>query len=132
MHDKDKPKVQKSANKQDNAPVGALTLDCDLYQHHLDESDLSDAQKQEFLETLWSIVVSFVDLGIGIHPVQDAMPDEDQDTSTPICGQNFDLGKYLASETLNVVKSPDQPTMDKFKQAADRSEPSDDNRMAGK
>jgi hypothetical protein len=39
-----------------------LTLDVDLYQHYLDNSDLTDAQKQELLETLWSIVCEFVQM----------------------------------------------------------------------
>lgn len=50
----------------------ALTFDVGLYEKHLEDSDLSDAEKQEFLETLWNLVVVFVDLGFGIHPVQQA------------------------------------------------------------
>ncbi|MCV6547729.1 MAG: hypothetical protein OIF56_10685, partial [Cohaesibacter sp.] len=37
-----------------------------LYGHHLDESDLSDAEKREFIETLWYLMVSFVDLGFEV------------------------------------------------------------------
>ncbi len=50
----------------------SLTLDCELYQGYLDNSDLTEEQKQEFIETLWSIIVNFVDLGIGVHPLQQA------------------------------------------------------------
>jgi hypothetical protein len=49
-----------------------LTLDVELYQHYLDDSDLSDAEKAELLETLWSIICEFVRLGFGIHPIQQA------------------------------------------------------------
>ncbi len=31
---------------------------------------IPDDQKRELIETLWSIVVAFVDFGFGIHPVQ--------------------------------------------------------------
>lgn len=53
-----------------------LTLDVEKYQAYLDGADLSEAQKEEFIRTLWSIVVSFVELGFGVHPLQE------------VCGQN--------------------------------------------
>ena len=36
----------------------------------LDESDLSPAEQRELIETLWSIVLAFVDLGFDLSPVQ--------------------------------------------------------------
>ena len=45
-------------NAADKSP--ALTIDYALYEQYLDDSDLTDAQKREFLETLWNIIVSFV------------------------------------------------------------------------
>ncbi|SNZ07422.1 hypothetical protein [Cohaesibacter gelatinilyticus] len=48
----------------------SLTIDWDTYGELLENSDLSDEQKHEFIQTLWSIVVSFVDLGFGTHPLQ--------------------------------------------------------------
>lgn len=53
-----------------------LTVDVEKYQAWLDGSDLSLEQKEEFLQALWSIVVSFVELGFGVHPLQE------------ICGQD--------------------------------------------
>lgn len=50
-----------------------LTFDPTPYLHHLAESDLTEAQKHELLETLWSIIVSFVDMGFRISPIQQAM-----------------------------------------------------------
>lgn len=49
-----------------------ITLDYDLYAHYLADTDLSEDQKQEFLETLWSIVCEFVALGFEVHPAQQA------------------------------------------------------------
>ena len=46
-----------------------VTLDYALYQHYLDDADMSEDQKREFLETLWTIIVGFVDLGFGVHPL---------------------------------------------------------------
>lgn len=53
----------------------ALTIDWDLYGQYLEDSNLSEAEKRETIEALWDIVVSFVDLGFGIHPAQLATKD---------------------------------------------------------
>jgi len=55
------------------APPSTLTIDWRLYEHHLAEADLTDQEKREFIEALWYIIVSFVDLGFGIEPVQQAL-----------------------------------------------------------
>ncbi|MEM9764152.1 MAG: hypothetical protein AAF968_16865, partial [Pseudomonadota bacterium] len=49
-----------------------LEVDVERYQHLLDDPALTDAQKQEIIEALWSIIISFVDLGFGVHPAQQA------------------------------------------------------------
>ena len=41
------------------------------YQQYLDGSDLNDAEKEEFLQALWQIIVGFVELGFGVHPTQE-------------------------------------------------------------
>ena len=61
-----------------------LSIDYELYQHYLDHADLTEEQKREFLETLWNIIVSFVDLGFGVHPLQQATSKSDEIA----CGQN--------------------------------------------
>ena len=48
----------------------ALTLDLKLYEGYLEDCDLTEDQKHEFIETLWNIVVSFVDMGFELHPLQ--------------------------------------------------------------
>ncbi|WP_282077147.1 hypothetical protein [Epibacterium ulvae] len=50
----------------------ALPLDVDLmtFAHHLDESDLTDDEKQEFLGIFWNLVMAFVDLGYGVNSTQ--------------------------------------------------------------
>ena len=65
--------------KADATPHGAppsrptLTVDWDRYGEMLEDADLTEVQKREFLETLWTIIVGFVDLGFGIHPVQQVL-----------------------------------------------------------
>lgn len=40
------------------------------YLHYLDDEDLTEEQKYEFLENLWNIVSEFVALGFNVHPLQ--------------------------------------------------------------
>ncbi len=88
-----------------------LTIDWELYGKYLDESDLSEAQKQEFLETLWSIVVSFVDLGFGVHPLQQVTDNA--------CEQQAEIAKFIAADSDPVLTST-ATTTPKFNASADR------------
>ncbi|MEM9765184.1 MAG: hypothetical protein AAF968_22235 [Pseudomonadota bacterium] len=54
------------------APNKRIEIDWDLYARMLDEGDLSDAEKRQMLDALWSIIAMFVDLGFGLHPVEQA------------------------------------------------------------
>ncbi len=56
----------------DRAGRPALTLNVDDYRQYVEALNLSEEQEQELLQTLWTIIVSFVDLGFGIEPVQQA------------------------------------------------------------
>lgn len=49
----------------------ALHLDVDFYQSILDDADIPDTDKRALIETLWQIITAFVDLGFGVHPLQD-------------------------------------------------------------
>jgi len=79
-----------------------LSIDWELYGKYLEESDLSDAEKREFLETLMAIVVSAVDLGFGMHPVQQAAGN--------ICEQQAEISKFIATQSASVLKSPKNST----------------------
>lgn len=48
-----------------------VTLDLDKYQAHLDGLDISEERKEEFLRAMFSIVMTFVDLGFEVHPLQE-------------------------------------------------------------
>ncbi len=72
-------------NLDDNIPVAhtkpprTLEFDPTLFVHHLESWDGSDEEKAEYLELVWQIVVQFVDLGFGIHPLSA--------TAQQTCGQ---------------------------------------------
>lgn len=70
-----------------------VAIDVEKYQSWLDDSDLSDQEKQEFLQALWNIVVAFVELGFGVHPLQE------------VCGQQSVLVDQSAKEAFNRVSS---------------------------
>lgn len=73
IQQKDKPdKPDKIQTMPSDMRRQALTLDVDYYQSLMDDTDMSEDQKREFIEALWTIVVCFVDLGFGIHPLQQA------------------------------------------------------------
>ena len=77
----------------------SVHLDYELYEHYLAECDLTEDQKREFLETLWSIIVGFVDLGFGVHPVQQvcgepASPDTLSATWQVCCDKDKGLSNH--------------------------------------
>jgi len=85
-----------------------LTLDVARYEKMLKNCDLTEEQRQDFLETIWSIIVGFVDLGFDIHPLQQVTSEE--------CEQDLDLTSFMAE---NVVSSQKGLPKKQFTDAAD-------------
>lgn len=50
-----------------------MTPDFDKYRHYVDGFDLTENEKKEFVQIVWSIMESFVDQAWGVHPVQQCM-----------------------------------------------------------
>jgi hypothetical protein len=53
----------------------ALQFDAQEFAHFLDESDLTQDQKLEYIQTVWSIVLQFIDLGWGVNSIPVALPE---------------------------------------------------------
>lgn len=70
VDEKDYGKMTLSSFAEVAKPV--ITLDIEKYQHFLDNSGMNPEERRAFLEALWSIIVAFVDLGFGVHPLQEA------------------------------------------------------------
>ncbi|MEE1655682.1 hypothetical protein VB618_05695 [Microvirga sp. CF3062] len=70
-----------------------LAVDVKKYEALLDDPNLSEAQKEEFLRALWSVVVTFVELGFGVHPLQE------------VCGQDSGDSFPGAKDAFDQVKS---------------------------
>ena len=77
----------------DTSAKRVITVDVEKYQHFLDGSDMTDAQKEEYLQTLWSIIMNFVELGFGVHPLQE------------VCGQIAENGGESADPDSDALKS---------------------------
>jgi hypothetical protein len=82
-------------------PMPIMTLDVEKYQAYLDDADMTQAQKDEFLQALWSIIVSFVDLGFGVHPLQ-AVCGEDEHSESNNVNKTVDM---LVSNAFNTNKN---------------------------
>lgn len=61
--------ITKTENNQ-TEPRKSLIFDQEYYQAMLDDPAIPEDQKQELMELLWWIAISFVDMGLGIHPLQ--------------------------------------------------------------
>lgn len=70
-----------------------LTVDIRKYQALLDTSQASEKEKEEFLHALWSVVSTFVELGFGVHPLQE------------VCGQNPSNTSPRAKDDFDKVES---------------------------
>ncbi|MCR5858261.1 hypothetical protein [Mesorhizobium sp. J428] len=63
--------------------VPALRFDWTDWLPYFEDQDISDEQKRELIETLWRIVVAFVDLGWQLNPKPE------------MCGEVLDLKAIL-------------------------------------
>jgi hypothetical protein len=69
------------------------TVDFANYREFLEDMDMTDAQKEAFLQAMWAFVSSFAERGFGVHPVQQA------------CGQNGENSDLDAKTAFNTLKS---------------------------
>ncbi|MFG6568829.1 hypothetical protein [Sulfitobacter sp. 1A13679] len=81
--------------KDRSSPKSILTVDAERYQSYLDGVDMTQAQKEEFLQALWSIMFTFVALGFEVHPLQE------------VCGKTALNGGEGAKKAFGAVSSDD-------------------------
>ncbi|GAA6176972.1 hypothetical protein NBRC116593_28910 [Sulfitobacter pacificus] len=73
------PRLPHPIDVSDDRPT--LTIDWELYAAMLEDTDLPIEQQKELIETLWSIAVTFVDLGFNLNPVQQICGEADDPLS---------------------------------------------------
>ncbi len=97
-----------------HGPTGSsrrmLEIDVEKYQAFLDDPSLTEDQKRQLIEALWSIIVAFVDLGFGVHPMQQVIEQQG-------CGQNAKNENHGANQGKNSVKCALDPITDAFNKA---------------
>ena len=73
-----------------------FTIDLKPYQDMIDDDDLTEDQKAELVEALWSFFMVYIDLGYRVHPLQE------------VCGKT-DIGQeFRDNQGCPVVKSPER------------------------
>ena len=72
----------------------SLTIDWEVYAAMLEDSDLTLDQQKELIETLWAIVVAFVDMGFDLNPVQQICGEADD----PLSDDPPDIVSLLQAE----------------------------------
>ena len=70
----------------------SVAIDWDRCMALLEDSEMDDAQKQKFIETVWSIVLAFVDLGFGLYPIQQS------------CGQDLSLDELNGVDVVALLE----------------------------
>ena len=65
------------AHEREPTAYPTLEIDYEYYEQYLDDSDLNDQQKQEFIATIASIMLAFVDMGFGISFTQKPIEEGD-------------------------------------------------------
>ena len=89
-----------------NACSRSPGFDLDTYRHHLDDcEDLTEEQANELLRTLWDIMCAFVDLGFGLHPVQEV---------TKSCGQAGEDERKAPEAGPREIEYGDQSITEEF------------------
>jgi len=86
----------------------AVSFDWQDWLPYLEGEDIPDEQSQVLIETLWSIVLTFVDLGFNVK------------SPSKSCGADIDLKAALEAAVLNSehTKSLDPPQPQKGEDAA--------------
>lgn len=84
----------------------ALYLDVNLYQSYLDNCDLSEEEKDQFLKAIWSILVGFVDLGYELKEFKEN------------CGQVDKSAALRADCASGGIKSGQADCSEEFNRAA--------------
>jgi hypothetical protein len=83
----------------------SLKLDVEHYQNLLDAPDMSASEKRQLIEALWTLIVSFIDLGYEVSP-QSA------------CGQPSHRFDDCANEAANMLNSTSSTKSEEFAMVA--------------
>lgn len=89
-----------------NTSKKSVEIDIDKYQAYLDDPNLSDEERKELAILIWQIMMAFVDLGFGVHPVQQA------------CGKTSETPDKTGNRDSSMLSSTPTTLSDKFNSIA--------------
>lgn len=79
----------------DGQTLPVVRIDYEKYERLLEGADITEEDRREFIETMWSIICEFVALGFGVHPVQQAQK---------TCGKDANITGKLPAGAVNTVE----------------------------
>ncbi|MDF1803188.1 hypothetical protein [Thalassovita sp.] len=82
-----------------------IKVDVARYQSCLDGTILTAGQKEQFLQDMWLVIMSFVELGFEVHPLQEVCG-KDTESTTQRSNGAFD---GLQSDELNDDNKEQEP-----------------------
>lgn len=68
-----------------------IKVDVERYQSYLDDTGMTDQQKKDFLQAMWLVMMSFVEMGFDVHPIQH------------VCGKASPIGNESSTRELDKV-----------------------------
>jgi len=80
--------------EEDHAAGAPPRFDLDTYAELLGDTEIGQEQAQAFLETLWTVMAMFVDMGFDLNPDQE------------ICGQVLPLDSHTGRTAADMISSP--------------------------
>lgn len=83
-----------------NKPIAPLAFNAERYRAELAGLQMSPAQEEELLRTLWTIMSAFVDLGWGVDSVQNFLPFLKEDFSHQLGSANTLTPPFLEGEIV--------------------------------
>ncbi|MEB3246185.1 MAG: hypothetical protein VKJ06_09415 [Vampirovibrionales bacterium] len=90
----------------------SLELDVALYQHYLDDSNLTDKQKLELLQTLWTVITEFIFLGFGVSStqlIQDRCGQSEELSTENVKTHPVEVDSVSQGEAFRPIAIPPQP-----------------------
>ena len=106
---KDEAMTEKPCDFNPETAPPSLTIDWEAYLPFLENEDIADEHKRELIEALWAIVVGVVDLGFGVHPIQQ------------VCGKDISLAEWPKGEVVNSKETSSKNSFNKAARGDDTS-----------
>ena len=89
----------KNSDQKASQKIG-LIFNWEDWLPYMEDTNIPETQKREMIETLWQIVVAFVDLGFELNPTQQVGQLAHDKDGQQNCGQKLDLKALLEQAVL--------------------------------